>query len=1089
MQTVWKHSNNRIHSRPSLDRKQVEEACSTTHKYVYNLKAAETMRIELLSLSPTTHFLILGYHHINMDGIALEILVAEIEKAYDGTPLTSDMIQYADFSIRERQDYRSGLWSSELEFWHSEFSTPLSPLPLLPLAKRSTRPAAPNYGTLNAERNINVDLALLARYTGTTDFCIGLGDANRKDPDVRESLGLYLNLIPLRVKCETDKLFSQTLKEVQQKSQEVFAHSRVPFDVILNELNVPRSSAYAPLFQAFMNYRQGIRQMRSFCGCDCEGELVGGGQVAYDISVDITENPGGEALVSLSVQQGLYDQSHAETLLDSYFNFLDAFAANPASRLKRPALHSQVDVDRALQLGPGLSYQYTWPPTILHRIDNMVKAYPTRVALTDGQGLSGPTRIWHSVSTAKQFTGIVAVFQTPTPAFVCSILAILRTGLTYVPLDPRAGIPRLASIITKCRPVGIVVDRATRGELVALGFDGIAVDVSAVSPTSPKAIPIIAQPDTTAAVIYTSGSTGVPKGICLSHSSLRNNLEVATQKFDYREGREVTLGQCAFSFDMSLAQTFTTLCNGGTLVVVPKKLRGDSLAEANLIATEKVTWTQATPSEYISWIQHGHEALKNSRWRFACAGGEQPNYAIYILDQALNPLPVNVPGEVFIAGAGLDPDYLDKRTLTDESFLHNPYASPWFQSQGWLAMHRTGDQGRLTAEGKLVLEGRIEGDTQIKLRGIRIDLRDVEAAVIQAAAGQVTDAAVSARETAGNVFLVAHVVLNRPEDAASLHELQARLPLPQYMKPSSMIPIARLPINDSNKLDRKALAALVIPEPSRAPPVSESLTVAQAEMKALWAQVIPEELLRNFDVGLHSDFFHVGGTSLLLVNLQGLLKQRTADAPALHRLFDASTLESMASFLQDVTVRNPIQHINWEQEADLLPHDVYPQMESSRTTRAEERTQEPSRIILTGATGFLGKQLLARLLQLPSVRTVYCITVRQDLGSLPSIFQDPRVDTRAGDLAAPTLGLGSDQTEATFSNADVIIHNGADVSFMKTYPSLKRTNVTPTKYLARLAVSHRVPFSFHQLRKCSTADWARHDWRSQCLAIGARARS
>ncbi|KAL8745500.1 MAG: hypothetical protein Q9184_007865 [Pyrenodesmia sp. 2 TL-2023] len=353
MQTVWKHSNNRIHSRPILDRKQVEEACSTTHKYVYNLKAAETMRIELLSLSPTTHFLILGYHHINMDGIALEILVAEIEKAYDGTPLTSDMIQYADFSMRERQDYRSGLWSSELEFWHSEFSTPLSPLPLLPLAKRSTRPAAPNYGTLKAERNINVDLsakilqtcrkfcatpyhfhlailsALLARYTGTTDFCIGLGDANRKDPDVRESIGLYLNLIPLRVKCETDKLFTQTLKEVQQKSQEVFAHSRVPFDVMLNELNVPRSSAYTPLFQAFMNYRQGIRRMRSFRGCDCEGEFVGGGQVAYDISVDIMEKPGGEALVSLSVQQDLYDQAHAETLLDSYFDFLDAFAANP----------------------------------------------------------------------------------------------------------------------------------------------------------------------------------------------------------------------------------------------------------------------------------------------------------------------------------------------------------------------------------------------------------------------------------------------------------------------------------------------------------------------------------------------------------------------------------------------------------------------------------------------------------------------------------------------------------------------------------------------------------------------------------------
>ncbi|KAI4158636.1 MAG: hypothetical protein L6R39_000491 [Caloplaca ligustica] len=1142
MQTVWKHSNNRILARPVLDENQVEEACNATHKHVYNLKDAETMRIELLSLSPATHFLILGYHHINMDGIALEILVAEIEKAYVGTSLTSDMIQYADFSMRERQEYESGSWSSELDFWHSEFPRPLTPLPLLPLAKRSSRPAAPNYGTVKAERNIDVDLSakiqqtcrkfratpyhfhlailstLLARHTETNDLCIGLGDANRKDPDVRESLGLYLNLVPLRVNCDTDKVFSQTLKEVQQKSQQVFAHSRVPFDILLSELNVPRSSAYTPLFQAFMNYRQGIRQMRSFCGCDCEGKLVGGGQVAYDISVDITENPGGEALVSLSLQQDLYDQVHAETLLGSYFNLLDAFAANPASRLRRPALHSQVDVDQALQLGPGLSYQYTWPSTIVHRIDEMVKAYPSRVALTDSQGLCWTytdmaQRIDGLCATlqAKRITGIVAVFQSPTPAFVCSILAILRIGLTYVPLDPRAGIPRLASIVSECSPVCIIVDPSTRGELVALGFDGIVVDVSAVSPTSSKAIPIIAQSDAMAAVIYTSGSTGTPKGICLSHSSLRNNLEVATQRFDYREGREVTLGQCAFSFDMSLAQTFTTLCNGGTLVVVPKKLRGDSLAVASLIATEKVTWTQATPSEYISWIQHGHEALKSSCWRFACAGGEQvtptliecfrslekedlvlcdaygpaeitfscnssvipyngkqsrheglatwPNYAIYILDHAFKPLPVNVPGEVFIAGAGLGPGYLRKPTLTNERFLNNPYASPWFISQGWLSMHRTGDQGRLTSEGKLVLEGRIEGDTQIKLRGIRIDFRDVEAAIIQTAAGQVTDAAVSARETSGNVFLVAHLVLNHPEDAVNLQELQARLPLPQYMKPSSMIPIARLPTNDSNKLDRKALATLVTTEPSRTS-VSEGLTIAQAEMKALWAQVIPEELMRNFDVGPHSDFFHVGGTSLLLVNLQGLLKQRTTDAPALHRLFEASTLERMASFLEDATVRKPLQHINWEQEADLLPRDLYTQTEPNTTRASEQGREPPSRIILTGATGFLGKKLLARLLQLPTVRIVYCIAVRQDLGSLPSIFQDPRVDSRAGDLASPTLGLGSDETDAIFSSADVIIHNGADVSFMKTYPSLKRTNVVPTKYLARLAVSHRIPFHF-----------------------------
>ncbi|KAL8848143.1 MAG: hypothetical protein Q9221_006829 [Calogaya cf. arnoldii] len=1141
VQTVWKHSNIKVHSRSVEDESAVKKCCDAIHKHIYALNEGDTMRAELLSLSSSTHFFVLGYHHINMDGVALEVLVSELEKAYNNTPLTGDILQYPDFAIRERQQYANGQWSSEIAFWHEEFPELLEPIPLLPLSKRSSRPKAPRYGTFKAERNVEAALganikqvcrkfnvtpyhfhlatlsALLARYSETQDFCIGLGDANRKDPDVRESLGLHLNLVPLRVRCNVEKAFSQALKEMQRKSQEVFANSSVPFDVILSELKVPRSSSHAPLFQVFMNYRQGIRQMRSFCGCDCEGELIGGGQVAYDISIDVIENPGGEALVTLSVQQDLYDQVHAEILLDSYFHLLDAFATNPASRLKRPALHSQASLDSALAVCSGPSHRYIWPPTISHRIDDMVNTYPTRVALTDSKGLSQTywtmsQRVNRICATlqANSVTGIVGVFQSPTPDFVCSILAIIRIGLTYVPLDPRAGSGRLASIVSECRPASIVVDASTKGEVATISTQSLVIDISSLPPIPPyKESPTTAQPDDTAAVIFTSGSTGTPKGICLTHASLRNNLELATRQFNYKQGIEVTLGQCAFSFDMSLAQTFTTLCNGGTLVVVPKELRGDSAALASLIRTENVTWTQATPSEYVSWIQHGSAALKNSSWRFACAGGEKvgsallecfksldneklvlcdaygpaeitfscnsnivpyrdahpnprglatwPNYAIYILDKDLKPVPNSVSGEIYIAGAGLGTGYLHNPSLTSERFIHNPYASSWFTSQGWVSMHRTGDQGRLTSEGILLLEGRIEGDTQIKLRGIRIDLRDIEAAILQSSADEMTDCAVSARDPSGNSYLVAHVVLKRPRNAAWLQQLQARLPLPQYMKPSSMIPISKLPTNDSNKLDRQALTTLIAKKETPPVPISEGLTVQQIEMRSLWAQVIPEAVMKSHEVGPSTDFFHAGGTSLLLVNLQSLLKQKLEHAPPLHELFEAPTLESMALLLDRGSIEAPVEHINWEQEADLLPDDVY-DLTQSMATQTTASTP-PQRVILTGATGFLGRHILVRLLQLPNIQKIYCVAVRE-VASLPSVFQDPRIAIFPGDLTSPRLGLSPDQTTAIFSNAGLIIHNGADVSFMKTYQSLKPTNVAPTKYLAQLAVSANMPFHF-----------------------------
>lgn len=1141
VQIVWKHSNLKIHSKLIESETEVEKSCNAIHNHTYNLKEAETMKIELLSMSPSMHFLVLGYHHINMDGIALEILVSELERAYDGKPLDSDMIQYPDFAIRERQQHESGQWSSELQYWREELSESLGPIPLLSLSKRSSRPAALNYGTFKAQRKVNATMsanirqtcrkfhvtpyhfhlailsALLSRYAEVEEFCVGLGDANRKDPDVRESLGLYLNVLPLRVRCDPDKAFSQVLKAIQQKSQEVFANSRAPFDVLLNELHVPRSSAYAPLFQVFMNYRQGISQMRSFCGCDCDGELIGGGQVAYDVSVDVIENPGGEALVTFSLQQDLYDQVHAEILLDSYFKLLQDFASNPAARLKRPALHEQLSIDEALALGPGPSYDYTWPQTIIHRIDDMVEAYPYRVALTDSKAtawaydeMANRINAIAAALQAEAVNDIVGVFQSPTPDFVCSILAILRIGLTYVPLDPRVGTARLASIIAECKPVSLIVDSSTRGDLSALDFRGIVVDISTVASSSFTKVPVKARPDTMAAVIYTSGSTGTPKGICLSHASLRNNLEVATHEFRYREATEITLGQCAFSFDMSLAQTFTTLCNGGTLVVAPKELRGDSIALANLIVTEKVTWTQATPSEYISWIQHSPQILKNSDWGFACAGGEKvtsalkecfkslekqdlilcdaygpaeitfachssvihyngvkskhdglatwPNYAVYILDRNLKPLPPNVPGEVFIAGAGLGLGYLHNRKLTDESFVRNPYASQRFISQGWNSMHKTGDRGQLNAEGRLLLEGRIEGDTQVKLRGIRIDLRDIEAAILRASVGKVADVAVSLRGLGGSAYLVAHAVLKDQGDAAYLRLLQVRLPLPQYMKPSLMIPIAKLPVNDSNKLDRKALAALPATETRQTTIPEERLTPHQAEMKGLWNRVIPAEVSGNVEIGPKSDFFHVGGTSLLLVSLQSLLKQNWADVPPLHKLFDASTLESMASFLERTEVEVPVKHINWEQEAELLPKEVYSALSSPSSKKVE--LAPPCQVVLTGATGFLGKQIVVRLLKLPSIQMIHCIAVRKEFGTLPAVFQDPKIKIYAGDLASPTLDLSPGETDKLFSNADLIIHNGADVSFMKTYHSLKRTNVDPAKYLAQLAVPRRIPLHF-----------------------------
>lgn len=1148
MQSVLKTSPLQLERKQIVDVDEVAHTYEAVKRQVYDLEAGQTMRIVLLSLSPAVHFLILGYHHINMDGLSFEVFFNDIQKAYQGTPFTVGVMQYPDFAIREHEEYRLGKWKPELEFWRKEFINLPEPLLLLPLSHRSSRPAVAPYGTTRVERRIPTQLstqikntarkfkssvfafylavlkALMVRYIDIDDLCIGLADANRRQSEVLESIGLYLNLVPLRVSCDSAQPFGVSLEEMHRKSQLAFANARVPFDVLLNELGVSRSASHPPLFQVFMNYRQGVREVRDFCDCECEGELLGGGELAYDISFDVVENPGGETNVMLSVQKALYDDANAGILLGSFFNLMEAFAGNPASRMNKPALHNKSAIDRALELGTGPVVEYIWPATLPQRIDDLVKAYPNNLALIDGSTKSLTyaemgalvDTIAVALDNAK-VSGIVGIMQQPTPAVICSILAVMKSGRTFLALDPRVGTARIAVIVSESKPSCVLIDESTKADSNILPI-GTMINVANLSLYQGRAVPIMAEPSGMAALIYTSGSTGIPKGICLSHASLHSNVEIFTQQFGMMEGVEMMLQQTAFSFDMSICQILCGLCTASTVVVAPQQVRGDPSALASLMLKTGVTITMATPAEYVSLIRHGAADLKrNTAWKAACTGGEKPtelladsfrslgmkelvlinaygpaeitfacggavisyhetqlsssvlplktwpNYAIYIMGDDLKPVPSGVPGEVLVAGGGVGLGYLNNVEQTAKAFLPNVYATDAFKAKGWTTLHRTGDRGRLTPDGGLILEGRIGGDSQVKMRGIRIDLQEVELAIMQESQGAIAEAAVSVRtDTASNSdYLVAHVVLKDAtavsDDVAYLQALQGRLSLPQYMRPSIIVPMSALPVNASNKLDRQALRSLpVASSMTTARNAAQSLTTLQKNVMELWKRIIPGQLLSQRAINLQTDFFHAGGTSLLLIELQALVKQELGLAPSVQQLFQASTLEAMASLMEGTSAVDAAESMDWEAEAALLSSKAYEAQTNTDTVIAG-----PARtVVLTGATGFLGRHILARLLKKEAVQKVYCVAVRKLTSELPGVFNDSRVEIFCGDLGREAFGLSAADTKRIFSTADAVIHNAADVSFMKTYQSIRCTNVEATKELARLSSQRRIPFHF-----------------------------
>lgn len=755
---------------------------------------------------------------------------------------------------------------------------------------------------------------------------------------------------------------------------------------------------------------------------------------------------------------------------------------------------------------PGIYCPSEWPETLVHRVVEIAERSGDKIAVKDGTGakityseLLGRVESIAESLLASGLKGgsIVGIFHERTLDWICSMLAVMHAGAAYLPLDTSMPIERLAVIVQDCRPDFILTDPINAKRTRALGArDARIVDISAVPPSTSSPPRIKARQDAAGVVFYTSGSTGVPKGISISHRSLRNEVEFSA--LTYSINVERVLQQSALSFDMSLTQIFGALAFGGYLYLCPSSVYADPLSLAALIRSEDITMTGGTPSEYLSWIGFGATELRSSSWKIAISGGESvntsllrafksldknslclynaygpteatcsssrklvnyeddihqsvvpagqaaPNARIYIVDSYLRALPAGFRGEILIGGAGVAAGYLSNSDETATRFLPDTFATKADIARGWVSMHRTGDMGRLMKDGNLLVEGRVDGDTQVKLRGIRTDLREIEHAILQAADGALVDVIVGLVHESSDI--IAHAV---PAPGVSLtSEMLAQvvtlLPLPRHMKPSVIIPVHDLPRGTTGKIDRKAVSRLPLPSSSQSHlPSIGSLNKDEEQMRNIWSETIPPEIFDRHLMASDTDFFHVGGNSLLLVELQRRIKTHFRVHLELVLLFDASTLGRMSALVKEKTNATELA-LDWDVETEL------PTWSAPQQPRVAARAAGscPGVVVLTGATGYLGRELLDKLVADQNVQTIHCLAVRtpERLANLSD-----KIKIHMGDLGAPRLGLPEQAAACIFAEADVVIHNGANVSHLKHYRSLRAENVASTGELVRLS--------------------------------------
>lgn len=359
------------------DESQVAQEFESLKNHVYDIEHGECMRLIHLRITPTESYLFIGSHHIIMDGISLEIFLNDLQKAYNGQSLSDQVYQYSDYSEKLRQDLACGAMQEEIKYWKSELANAPPPLPLLPFAATKNRTTLARYEHISASHSIDSKLAkqientcqklkanvfhyylavfevLLFKLFGYSDICIGMADANRWNDQVAKSIGMYLNLLPLRFHLDAKQSFEGVLKDTRRKAYLALSNSRLPFDDLLDNVESERSTAFSPLFQAFINYRQGVSEKRKFDSATGTIKEMSLPRTGYDIALDIIENPGSETRITFMLQKSLYSESDTPRVLDMYFQLLSDFSSSRNHTLQEVSLFSKQDISNAIQSGQG----------------------------------------------------------------------------------------------------------------------------------------------------------------------------------------------------------------------------------------------------------------------------------------------------------------------------------------------------------------------------------------------------------------------------------------------------------------------------------------------------------------------------------------------------------------------------------------------------------------------------------------------------------------------------------------------------------------------------------------------------------------
>jgi amino acid adenylation domain-containing protein len=968
-----------------LTEASVQQLVAREIRQPFDLVTGPLLRVTLLHLSPETHLLILTMHHIITDGWSMGIFLKELGTLYQAftngepSPLPELAIQYADFSVWQREWLTGEVMQKQLDYWKQQLAD--AP-PLLKLPTDYPRPPVQTFcgatrlfeldpdltfqlKTLSRKSGVTLFMTLLTafvtllyRYSSQKDICVGFPIANREYSELDPLIGFFVNTLVLRTQIEENPSFSELLEKVGHLALDAYAHQNAPFEQVVEALQPERSLGYNPLFQVMFTLDNLSVDTFELPGIKLTPGQVERGIAQFDLSLSIRETKKG-LVGSWEYNSDLFEPDTIARMIDHFQTLLEAIVANPDQRVGELSLLTESERYQLLVEWNNTTKEYPFDKCIHELFEEQVTRSPDAIAvILEGEQLTYRELNQRANRIAHLLRGLgvgpevlVGICVERSPLMVVGLLGILKAGGAYVPLDPTYPAERLAYMLSDSQVKVLLTQEKLASSLPVSAARVICLDsdwqnIGAHSEENPLTE---VKASNLAYVIYTSGSTGQPKGVMICHQSVVNYI--AAKKVAYgMNSSDRVLQFSSISFDYAVYEIYSCLTCGGTLV-----LRTDEMLSSvstflqkcrewqltvlgpptfywHLLTTELATTQKSLPEsvrlmcvggeqvlpeklrlwqKYVNDSKHRHQmgkppllineygpteatvdaticnlselVLEDTR-SIVPIGRPINNVQVYILNQYLQIVPIGVPGELYIGGAGLARGYLNRPDLTAEKFIPNP-----FSNEPGSRLYKTGDRVRYRPDGNIEFLGRI--DHQVKIHGFRIELGEIETAICQHS--EVRECVVIVRiKESSDKQLVAYVVPKLSTLTISKLRSLLQQKLPNYMIPAAFVVLESLPLTPNGKVDRRALPA---PDKSSFTdtgfvPPRDAL---ERQLAQIWSEILDVE-----SVGVKDNFFALGGHSLLAVRLMAKIQQEFGKSLPLVTLFQSPTIADLANLIK-----------------------------------------------------------------------------------------------------------------------------------------------------------------------------------------------